>query len=295
MAGALQLVPERAGAIMKCRWNLLLTAFAVLLGGCPAPQQAPPVNPAATQPAPQTANKANNYVLLVHLGMASIEVPAGVASGSEEIWSYLDEEAVRQVRSASIGLNGIRIGRGRKNTWPDLAKVLQQMTGRTLQESVKIALPGAAIPIVLKSAQPEQAVFLFNQDRTLKGAYYPPGDYQLTISCSLDQDDPSKVLITGVPQIQTARRSPKFIDDGQGIMMVTRPDVYSLAPLSFQVTVPADDFLVIGPGLESARPGSVGHAFLVKTREGMEFETVLVLKVRVVATEAQPIQTKQLP
>ena len=61
-------------------------------------------------------------------------------------------------------------------------------------------------------------------------------------------------------------------------MMVDRPDIFSLTPLTFQVSVPSKDFLVIGPGPECGRRSSVGHHFLVSDRDGVEFETLLVLK-----------------
>lgn len=275
--------------------NLLLASLVSLLMGCGPAEKSPadrppvadllPVGQAILAPQNGDGNgRENHYVLIVRLQLASIEVPVGTASNSEEIWSYLDEESVRQVRTPAMGFNGLRIGRGRKDSWPDLARILQRMTGRRLREFSMLAPPGRPMRIVLKSGQPSQTIFIFNADRTLQGADFPPGDNLLTVSCTLDEDDPSKILVTGVPQIQSSRRKTKFTSNAGGLTMVNRPTIYSLRALTFQLTVPNDDFLVIGPGAQSARPTSVGHNFLVKVKDGMEFETVLVIKVQVFAT-----------
>ena len=288
--------------------RMALTAMAMLAVGCAPPPDPEAVTanagPVGLAPvgngAPAAADSARDgkddrYVLLVRLQLVSIEVPVGTVSGSEEIWSYLDEESIRQIRTPAIGLNGLRIGRGRADSWPDLARILQRMTGRRLHESSMLALPGRPVPIVLKKAQPAQTIFIFNGDGTLHGSDFPPGDNMLTIYCSLDQDDPSKVLLTAMPQIRSSRQKTKFVDSAGGLAMVNRPTVYNLPAMMFQLTVPNNDFLIIGPGAHSARPSSVGHRFLVKLKDGMEFETVLVIKVQVFAASADNSHTSPLP
>ena len=234
----------------------------------------------------------NRYVLTVRLQLSSIEVPIGTVSSSEEIWSYLDEESVRQVHSPSMGLNGVRIGRGSKDSWGDVARILRRMTGRRLGESTMLVPPGQAVPIVLKRAAPSQTIFIFNDDRTFGGEDFPPGDYLMTIVCTLDEDDPSKALITGVPQIRTARGKTRFVESGGGLLMLSRPALHTLSAMTFQVTVPSNDFLVIGPGSQSQRPSSIGNKFLVKTKDGIEFETVVVIRIEVLAA---PISRSAVP
>ena len=87
-----------------------------------------------------------------------------------------------------------------------------RMTGRKLHESAVIAIPGRPVSIVLKRGLPQQTMFLFRPDRTLSGLDYPPGDNLLTIACTLDEDDQSKVLITGLPQVRTTYHRPQFVD-----------------------------------------------------------------------------------
>lgn len=270
----------------------LLAVPAAMLFGC-APEQSTPKNDQLIlgnrpiMPADYTAasKDENSYVLLVRLRMISIEIPVGIVSESEELWSYLDEECIRQGRTPTLNYNGIRIGRGGKETWTDLAEVLRGMTGRKLEEYTAIAIPGKPLSVVLKPSQGAQTIFFFRQDRSLYGVDYPAGDNLLSLVCTFDEDDPSKVLIMGLPQIRTSRQKPKFINQGSGLLLVNRSDVYSMEPLIFRALVDSKDFLIIGPGAQSARRSSVGHHFLVKERQGVEFETVLVIKPEVFATQ----------
>lgn len=148
-----------------------------------------------------------------------------------------------------------------------------------------LAPPGNPVQIELKRLQPVQTIFTFRNDRTLCGRDYPPGDNLLTICSTLDEDDPSTVLITGVPQVRSTGRRPQIVNDGAGgLRMVEQPVLFSLSPLTFQVSIPAGSLLVIGPGSASRRPTSAGHHFLVHRKKGVEFETVLVVIPEVFAT-----------
>lgn len=281
----------------NCRYSMIQAAAAllaslalVLVSGCLAAKPGKvdsalvgPERPFAAGASLAEAGE-ETHVLLIRLHIVSIEVPVGTASGSEDIWSYLDEEAVRAVRTPALGFNGLRAGIGRAASWGDLAEVLKRMTGRRLAESAAVALPGNPMPIVLKAEQPAETLFVFDRQRRLTGLDYPAGDRLLAVVCTLNEDDPSQTMITAVPQIRTTRLRPGIRQEEDQLLMVAEPDVISIDPLTIQAMVPAGDFLVIGPGVESPRASSVGHALLVKQREGMEFETVLILKPEVFAT-----------
>ena len=229
----------------------------------------------------------NDYALLVQMRLGTIEVPVGIASGSEEIWSYLDEEAIEPVHAANLGRNGLRVGLGRKDNWADMARIFERMTGRAVAMKDMLLIPGNPAPLTLKSAQPVQTIFTFYDDRTLSGADFPPGDNALVITCTLNEDDVSTVFLTGVPQVQTTMRRPRVVREADRFSMVAKPEVFPLTPLTFRVPVVQGDFVVIGPGSAASRPVSAGHHFLVKEREGVEFETVLVLFPRSVLAAAR--------
>jgi hypothetical protein len=224
------------------------------------------------------------YLLLVRMRMFTIEVPVGTVSGSEDLWSYLDEEPIDSVRLSTLARNGFRIGRGRRDTWPDVAAILSRLTGRPLKATTLHTKPGSVVPIVLKQDQPEQTIFTFFDDRTLSGADYPAGDNLLSVYCTVNYDQPTELIVTGMPQLRSSYRKPKVIRDAGPLRLVRKPVHYTFQPLLWQIPVNSRDFIMIGPGTQSRRPNSVGRHFLNRTKGGMEFETVLVLLPEVFAT-----------
>jgi hypothetical protein len=230
------------------------------------------------------AQKAKQFRLVVRIRMTAIEVPIGTASGSEEIWSYLDEEPISTIRSVSLGRNGIRVGLGRDGAWPDLAAVFKRMTGQVPSQSVLAAMPNDPLQIILRERQDEATIFTFRDDRTLRGQDYPVGDYLLTVACTLDEDDLSKVMLTAVPQVRSTARLTRFVMSPLGPQMVSQPETYSFSDLTFQLMAPPKGFIVIGPGANARNPATVGYHFLTHKREGVEFETLLVLMPEVLAT-----------
>ncbi len=278
------------------RRYVLASLAALLLAtatGCPETTEAPTADKGPQIPGDLRRKRGNNkdrrFILLVRLRMATIEVPLGTVSGSEELWSYLDEEPIRALRSATLGRNGIRIGIGRSDTWDDLAKVLKKMTGREVKHSTLGALPGDPLAVVLKVNQPAQTIFVSYEDRTLSGADYPPGENLLTFSFSLDEDDPSRAIITGVPQVRSNKRKTRYVRSSGGFRILNRPTIHTFRQLAFQLSVPNRNFLVIGPNAESRRETSVGHRFLVRRKKGVEYETVLILIPEIFAA---PLKTK---
>ena len=223
------------------------------------------------------------YLLYLQLRLISIKVPVGKASGSEDLWSYLDEEGLGATSSTCLGRNGLRVGVGRRQSWPDLAAILKRLTGRAIRTTTMSALPGENVHVVLKEFRPSQTIFFFHPDRTLSGADHPPGDNVLTLTCTVGGDDPSRILMTAVPQVRSSKRRTKIVKSPAGVMMVDKPTWSSFRPLMFQVSVPSKDFLVVGPSAESRRASSVGHHFLVEKKEGMEVETLLVIIPEVLA------------
>ena len=271
---------------MKHLWFGILTLGWFVLSGCPpaAVDKEPPVS-AGSMPVAAPASFGGQSVLgaapkdvyMIHIRLGTVEVPTGVASGSEELWSYLDEEPV-SLQSPVLGLNGFRVGVGRGDAWEDLKRILQKMTGQHFRSTTIQTFASVPVSVELKTKLPTQRIFTSFEDRTLSGADYPPGDNLLTISCTLDEDNPNEVFLTVVPQIRSTNRVSQFIQ-GQGIpRFAARPVLFTFIPLTFQLTVRRNDFLVIGPSIESRRPTSVGYHFLTKERKGMRYETVLILR-----------------
>jgi hypothetical protein len=228
-------------------------------------------------PTTSPAGKPKGVRFVVTLRLTTIEVPIGTASGSEEIWSYLDEEPVKAAQSVNLGRNGLRVGLGQKDGLGDLLRIFKRMTGQSPKQYMAATIPGSPLPIVVKERQEEQTIFTYRNDRTLSGKDYPAGDCVLAVACTLDEDNPTKVLITAMPQVRTTRRETHFaMIDGEP-QVLAESETLPFTEMTFQVMVPPKGFVVIGPGANSRNPTSVGHHFLVRRKEGVEFESMWVV------------------
>lgn len=276
---------------MKVVPYLVLLAGSFAAAGCPS-TDSDPAQPTFGMMPRNTDTAAPNKQLMVHFRMATVLLPAGTASGSEDLWSYVDEEALGAETAAALGRNGMRIGVGRMSNWPDVADVLKRMTGRQVAMSHMPALPGSTIPVRLKERQPVQTIFVSLDDLSLSGEDYPPGSNILGINCRIDPNNRDSLLVTGVPQIESTRVRPKYVRDRGLRRFVPLPDWFEFTPLRFRLRMDTGEFLVIGPGRRAQIPTSVGHHFLIRQREGIAFETVLVLMPRIV--EATVRQTKPM-
>jgi hypothetical protein len=248
-----------------------------------------PASIMATEPPddPDDPPEAGQTLYMVHLRIGTIEVPTGMASGSERLWSYLDEEPMAMY-SAVLGLNGFRIGLGRAASWESFAAELQRMTARRFRTQAVQLFSYRPGEVTIKESQPVQTIFTYHDDQTLTGADYPPGDNILTLAATVDRTNPEDVLLTALPQIRTKRKQSEFVLEDGVPTLATRAILEPFRPLTVQLRIPKDHFVVIGPGIMSRRPTSVAHHFLTFERQGMEYETLLILHPQVVPLTYRP-------
>lgn len=279
--------------------GLIATVLALLLGSACTLQPSTPADPPELDPAsgdsPMPASDGESprpdqgipprAAYVVRVTIMTVEVPVNQASGSKMLWSILDEEPL-SLKSHVLGLNGFRVGLGQAELWPDVRAMLEDMTGKKIKVSTFQALAGEPGSIVLGKLCPARLFFVYHEDRSLTGRDYPPGDDLLSISCGIDPDDRSRVLLTALPQLRTSRRYRQVVQNpAQPPRIVTLPRYIPFEPMTFQLRIDRGDFLVIGPGIEARRPNSPGHHMLTDQREGMTFERILVFQPEVLLQE----------
>ena len=271
---------------MNCFRNILLLAVMSLtvwcLSGCQDdnPIDTGQVKPPVVKPSESEIGKPPRFPEIIRMSVVAVEVPVGQASGSEEIWSYLDEEPIGAERLVLLGRNGVRVGLGRDKSMPDIIRVLNRMTGNALGKRLMVGRRGAPHHITLKRNQGIQTIFNFHADRTLSGDDMPAGDNVLSVVCSVDENDAGRIILTGMPQVRSTKTKTRFRSDAGGVRIINNQTMFGFRDMMFQMPMKAGEFLVIGPGAASRRPFSVGRHFFVDQKQGMDFETVLVITPR---------------
>lgn len=268
---------------------VILGVLATGLTGCPPEEPPAPaetweaIAPETPRPSPSEADGDVDYAYMVRMRMVTISVPLGAASGSEHLWSYLHSESIEAARTGSLGRNGLRVGLVSRENWPDVAAVLDELTGTARKTTVMTCLPGQAVSVALKRDQPMQTVFVFEKDRTLSGQDYPPGDNLLSFFCSMNMNDPSEVTLTAMPQIRTTNRKPEIVKRGDMARIVSRATYFDFEAAAFRAALASRDVLIVGPGQASRRSSSLAHRFLLRQSDGVTYETILVVIPRIFA------------
>ncbi len=262
----------------RFRHIFLMTAV-FLASGCtrPDPNTSVDSKPPEVKPSATNVGKPPRFPEVIRMNIIYIEVPAGQASASEDIWSYLDEEPIGADRLVSLGRNGIRVGLGRTKSMPDIVRVLKRMTGKSLGRRLTVGRSGVPHHITLKREQGVQTIFSIHADRTTSGNDIPPGDNVLSVVFTVDEDDADRVILTGMPQIRSTRIKTRFRSEADGVRIINRPTMFGFEDLMFQTPMKPGEFLVIGPGAASSLPHSVGRHFFIRKKQGVNFEIVMVI------------------
>ena len=175
--------------------------------------------------------------------------------------------------------------------WPrrklvDLVGVLQGLAGRNILYASVPDVSNSPSSVSLREDQPPQTIFTVGRDGSASGTDYPAGDYVLTLGSRLNGQDRSRVLLTAVPQIRQASARTTIVRTDGRLGLETYQPMLSFEEAAISVTISVGDVLVIGPGRESRRPSSIGHSFLTGSRNGLPFETVILLIPEVITPSA---------
>ena len=90
----------------------VLSIALITLEGCAAQVAPTPIDgqvPTVFRPKPQTEPPVELREWAVRLRLFSVEVPVGMSSRSDLIWSYLDEEPIQAGRTGVLAANGFRL------------------------------------------------------------------------------------------------------------------------------------------------------------------------------------------
>jgi hypothetical protein len=251
-----------------------------LLGG-PVPavndQQMQPVTGAEPRPP-------GRYLLAVRMSFFRVEVPYGLASNSERLWGYLDEEIADGGAMSALHRNGFRVGRAKTADWEPVGKLLREMAGRAMDRTECLTTPGRAEAVPLQEHRDRQRMFIFTNQGRLVGRDYPPGDNVLMLTCHLNDEDPSELILQVAPLVRSDKKVTRWEKTETGYQVVETVEESPIEPLEFTVKMARGTFIVIGPGAGVARETSPGCCFLIGEKAGLRYETLMVIVPEVFAS-----------
>lgn len=272
------------------RWGIvLLSCLVIPLASCvrtdhPLGSEANPFRPA----------RSGNDADIIHKLAAQVSInvyrlPLGTSGQSQQIWSLLDEESVGARKATLLTKNGLRVGRADPRQHKALMALLRSHEGaQTLQQN---SVLDRQKPVLLptNSLQGEQQVFIYRLDDTLHGnSYQTLGNY-FALRGFISPEDADATILEIRPQIRLPSGPPSYRrkPTGLGYMLSSDPPFHKFDELTVTMPIPLDHVAMVGPAVETETPFTVGENFLVETIDDQQYETLLLLRPRVIHMEIQ--------
>jgi hypothetical protein len=277
----------------------------VLLTGCrssrlfqkpePAPIPAPTSAPSAMAPStPLVTPQAQRFgdvaavmqeqpliILQVNFDILRARVPQGVFSESGKIWNHLDEESISAEVAATLQRNGLRVARGKTESWPPIQAILDHEKLETSRSDMTLA-NGLPLTVELDKREREQTLFLFRRDGTMAGVTCPMSRNLLRIEYEVPVTDASAVLVDVMPEIRQRGTNTLMLNELGQLDQPMKEPTRILRELAFKMEIPAGDFFVIGPSRAAHQGGlRVGSLLLCEEIEGKRYETMFFITPRV--------------
>ncbi|MEM6562766.1 MAG: hypothetical protein AAF656_14275 [Planctomycetota bacterium] len=263
--------------------SLMLCILVGWLVGC-APAESTVAPPAETTPAEQvlTAQVQAPYVpadpqpeqLTVYaLRIIDVTVPAGQISRNEEFWLRFDEQIVDVASADVLQKNGIRVGIAPMVELEEVQPFIEDPAARTTDI---LQLEDKHIELPLKENVIRADLWVYDDRNRANGRTVEEADYHLLVGFRRTPRRTDLLTVSISPGYRENRKNLRWSSAGRRdeIAWVANEVLYDL---NLRADVAVGQCLVLAPGAQSDRPGSVGDAFL-RTVEGPEkVERVLLV------------------
>jgi hypothetical protein len=211
---------------------------------------------------------------VVQLDVALLERPAGDAYINGGLWTFTDGQVVDLEHRAALEQNGFRVAQVVGLPPTELHDLL--LSPRScLNPRRRFLAAGCPAPLLLGPAQPECRF-------RLRGAAGGGEVVLQQAQCSLEVvpalTDDGKIRLHFTPKVEHGELLPQYSpvpDEADWVMEIRRQSV-SYPELAWDVTVAANDYLVIGAWFD--QPGTLGHRCFVGDSEAAPVQRLLVLR-----------------
>ncbi len=249
-----------------------------------------------TQPPPTSDDAPRRPVILqsIDFRILRIRAPIGTFSQSGKIWNPIDEEVVSIPMQRLLQRNGIRVGVGKAEDWPQIKAILDAERVEVVDRH-KAVFNGLPLIIDLEQSPRDQTMFLYRADGTMPGASFPRSTNVLRLEYGLSSAEVNTVIVDVMPEIRMQRvdTSPAF-DLNWPQPPPIDPPSRPFRELSVRLTIRPEHFLAIGPSAAAQRGYLAGSLLLCDEVDGQRFEALYVITPRVLngGDDVEPARPK---
>jgi hypothetical protein len=232
-------------------------------------------DPTATQPAP--------VVFQIRFDIVRASVPIGEVSGSGKIWNYVNEEIISADWSAHLRRNGIRIGLGNVSAWTPIRANLEAIRGtRSSTQPPFLVGGGSPLTIELSPTPRDQVLFMYRPtDAKPVGADFRSSVNAFRIEYVIPPTELDSVALRIVPEVRQRFTDVEHRLTLEGTKSGPTGAARTIPELAFEIVVPPDHFVMIGPSAAIKTELLIGRAILGETMDGQPYESIFFITPQV--------------
>lgn len=216
-----------------------------------------------------------------YLDILRVEVPLHTLSDSQELWQYLDEQAIGAERIVTLKRNGLRVGVGRSESWGPIKAILDRVEDRFIYHE-SASLDMGVLSLEVSMGPEDQTIFFFRGGDQMVGESFPASHNMLQISYEIRPDDPGRLALRIVPEIRQKQQKMTWSRRGTGYVRVPVYRGRVLHELAVGVSLSSGAFVAIGPGREIELHALIGRVLLTRDVEGKRYESIYFLTPQLV-------------
>jgi hypothetical protein len=210
----------------------------------------------------------------VQMDVTLLECPAGDPFINQQLWTFTDELAVELEHRAALEENGLRVGRV-VGLPPTELRALLTSPRSCVNPRRRLLTAGHTAPLLLGPVAPEVRFQVCRQGVPAV-ALLQQAQCVLAVTPALTADGRTQLHFAPRVEYGEFLRELQVAADRSGYTLEVKRKVESYPELDWDVTLAANEYLVIGTYIE--RPETLGYQAFVETSGAAPLQRLLVIR-----------------